>query len=174
MKTLLVMRHAKSDWDADYARDHDRPLNRRGEEAAEEMGRFLARIDLVPELVLSSTAVRARTTAELAIAAGAWDADLHLDPGLYRSAVDTVLGIVAKSPDVARLMVVGHQPTWGSLVARLTGEVVDAQSGARVGGKVDGALVGLDLHAACRQGVMALVLIARPRGLFAAPELRRI
>ena len=58
MKTLLLMRHAKSDWDADYGLDHDRPLNDRGLRSARLMGRVLADEGLVPELVISSTAVR--------------------------------------------------------------------------------------------------------------------
>ncbi len=66
MKTLLLMRHAKSDWDADYESDHDRPLNDRGLKSARLMGRVLADEGLVPDLIISSTALRARTTAELA------------------------------------------------------------------------------------------------------------
>ena len=62
MKTLLVLRHAKSSWDHTELADHDRPLNKRGMRTAPRMGRLLIERDLVPDLILCSTAVRARTT----------------------------------------------------------------------------------------------------------------
>lgn len=128
MKTLLVMRHAKSGWDASYGGDHERPLNPRGVKAARHMGRHLASVDLIPDLVVSSTAVRARTTAELAFEAGDWGAEIRLEPGFYGAHVEGVLEIVSAIEAVSRLMVVGHQPTWGSLVARLAGEPVDVRT----------------------------------------------
>ncbi|HEU5112595.1 MAG TPA: histidine phosphatase family protein [Acidimicrobiia bacterium] len=128
MKTLLLMRHAKSDWDADYGSDHDRPLNDRGQRSARLMGRVLADEDLVPDLIISSTAVRARRTAELAIEAGAWDAELVLDRSLYDEGPRGVLESGASAPDVNRVMLVGHQPTWSMLVSALTGERADLKT----------------------------------------------
>jgi len=123
MRTLLLMRHAKSDWGAEYGADHDRPLNDRGRRSARLIGRVLTAEVLAPEVVISSTAMRARTTAELAIEAGEWDADLVLDRALYESGPQGVLDAGAGiSPEIGRLMLVGHQPTWSMLVARLTGE----------------------------------------------------
>ncbi len=123
MPTLLLMRHAKSDWDAEYGTDHDRPLNDRGRRSARLMGRVLTEEGLAPEVVISSTAVRARTTSELAIEAGEWDAELVLDRALYESGPQGVLAAGAETPpEIGRLMLVGHQPTWSMLVARLTGE----------------------------------------------------
>ena len=69
MKTVYLLRHGKSDWNSGHA-DHDRILAPRGEDAAHRVGRFLAAIDQVPDRVVSSTAVRACTTAELATQAG--------------------------------------------------------------------------------------------------------
>jgi phosphohistidine phosphatase len=128
MKTLLVMRHAKSDWKADFSVDHERPLNRRGVEAAGRMGRRLVELDLVPELVVSSTAVRARTTAALAMEKGGWETKLTLEPGFYGTGPETVLGLTAQAPGVDRLMIVGHQPTWGLVVTCLTGESVEMKT----------------------------------------------
>ncbi len=121
MKTLLVLRHAKSDWDASYEADHERPLNRRGERAARHVGTLVRDLGLTPDLVISSTAVRARTTAQMAMEEGGWDSEFVLEPDLYHSNTDTVVEIVSRSGEAARVMVVGHQPTWGSLVYRLTG-----------------------------------------------------
>ena len=64
MKTLLLMRHAKSSWSEPGLADHDRPLNKRGKQAAPEMGKLLRKEGLVPDLILCSTARRSRQTAE--------------------------------------------------------------------------------------------------------------
>ncbi len=130
VKTLLLMRHAKSDWAADYSRDHERPLNRRGIESAKAMGRVLTDRGLAPDLVISSTAVRARTTAELASQAGDWRGSTTLDETLYSASSQEVIGVAAAAPAVDRLMLVGHQPTWSSVVYELTGEYVDMKTAA--------------------------------------------
>ena len=127
-KTLLLMRHAKSDWDADYGSDHDRPLNERGVRNARSMGRVLSAHELAPQVVISSTALRAKTTAQLAIEEGGWQAELRLDATLYESGPEEVLGAGASAPEVGRLMMVGHQPTWSMLVAELTGERVEMKT----------------------------------------------
>lgn len=122
------MRHAKSDWDADYGSDHDRPLNERGVRNARSIGLVLSEHDLVPQVVISSTALRARTTAQLAIEEGGWEAELRLDATLYDSGPEDVLSVGASAPEVSRLMMVGHQPTWSMLVAELTGERVEMKT----------------------------------------------
>jgi phosphohistidine phosphatase len=129
MKTLLLMRHAKSDWDADYDNDHERPLNNRGVQSARVMGRLLSARDLVPELVITSTAVRARSTATLASEAGDWSSEIVLEPTLYGTGADAAMQVASKSPNVERLMLVGHQPTWSILVAVLSGERVEMKTG---------------------------------------------
>jgi len=128
MKTLLLMRHAKSDWNADYSADHERPLSDRGVRSARLMGRLVAGLDLTPDHVISSTAVRARTTAALASESGHWEAVIALEGGFYGSGPESVLEIAARAPNVERLMLVGHQPTWGMLVNRLTGGVADMKT----------------------------------------------
>jgi phosphohistidine phosphatase len=123
------MRHAKSDWGAAYSSDHDRPLNERGVRSARSMGRLLASEGIEPQVVVSSTALRARSSAELAIEAGGWEAELRLDPSLYDSGPGEVLSAGASTaPEVSRLMLVGHQPTWSMLVKVLTGERVDMKT----------------------------------------------
>lgn len=130
MKALLLMRHAKSDWNAGYSLDHDRPLNRRGVESAKVMGRVLAERDLAPDLVISSTAIRARTTAELAAEAGSWLGSIAQDETLYGASSREVIGVASAAPAVECLMLVGHQPTWSSTVYQLTGEFVDMKTAA--------------------------------------------
>ncbi len=128
MKTLLVMRHAKSDWNAEYGGDHERPLNDRGIRSARIMGRVLAADGLEPDLVVTSTAVRARSTASLAKAAGGWGCEIILDSSLYGTGADAAVQSATSVADSDRLMLVGHQPTWSILVSILTGEQADMKT----------------------------------------------
>ena len=133
LKTLLVMRHAKSDWNAEFGVDHDRPLNRRGVASARQMGRLITELRLAPDLVVSSTAVRARSTAQLAMEAGKWDARLQLEPGFYGSGSTSVIMLAAALGGAAdRMMIVGHQPTWGMVIHDLTGESVEVKTATLV------------------------------------------
>ena len=123
MKSLYLLRHGKSDWDADYGgADHDRPLAPRGEKAARRVGRFLAEADARPDRVIASTAVRARTTALLAHEAGRWGCPLLETPTLYEASAEAVLALVQAEPAATgRLLLVGHEPTWSTLTQRLIG-----------------------------------------------------
>lgn len=132
MKTLLLMRHAKSDWNADYDADHERPLNDRGLRSARLMGRVIAAESKPPHMVVSSTAVRARSTASLANEAGEWGSEIELEAALYGSGADTAIQLASQAPDVDRLMLVGHQPTWSILVSLLTGTRVEMKTGTVV------------------------------------------
>lgn len=129
MKTLLLMRHAKSDWNAEYGADHDRPLSERGVRSARIIGRVLAAESKEPDLVVTSTAVRARSTASLAREAGQWDCRIELEPALYGAGAETVLQVAAGASDGQRIMLVGHQPTWSVLVSLLTGDRVEMKTG---------------------------------------------
>jgi phosphohistidine phosphatase len=128
MKTLLLMRHAKSDWNAGYDADHERPLNDRGIHSARLMGRVLSGSECVPDLVITSTAVRARSTASLANDAGAWRSDITLDPNLYGTGPERAVQVAAEAPDVGNLMLVGHQPTWSTLVSLITESRVEMKT----------------------------------------------
>ena len=122
MKYLLVMRHAKSDWSSPSGSDHDRGLAPRGIKAARRVGRFLADTKAVPDLVLSSTAVRALTTAELAVTSGNWGCAIETTPHFYASTPERVLEVVAVvDPKIDRLLIAGHEPTSSSLVEWLIG-----------------------------------------------------
>jgi phosphohistidine phosphatase len=132
MKTLVLVRHAKSAWNDPTLADHDRPLNARGRRDAPEMGRRLRERGTVPDAILSSTAVRARTTAEaIAAALGLDDARLVLDERLYGSSPETILEVVAGVDDeVSTVMVVAHDPGMSDLAFRLSGEIDHMPTGA--------------------------------------------
>jgi phosphohistidine phosphatase len=86
------------------------------------MGQFLTEAGTVPDLVLSSTAIRAVTTVEFASEAGDWDCEITTSPDLYASAPERVLEVIGDIDDgVDRLLIAGHEPTWSSLVTWLIG-----------------------------------------------------
>jgi phosphohistidine phosphatase len=129
MKRLLLMRHAKSDWGAAFRSDRERPLNRRGTAAAMTMGRLLARVGEIPDLVYASSAVRATETALLAAASGDWGIEPVTFEELYGASPDDTLAVVGGAPAaVDRLMIVGHQPTWGQLLQSLTGSAAQIKT----------------------------------------------
>jgi len=122
LKQLLILRHAKSDWKTSFESDHERPLAKRGLGAARLMGRFLAKLDLAPDLILSSTAVRARQTAELATESGSWSCPMVLCEEFYGSSATAELSVIqAQEAQHSRLLLTGHEPTWSELVGALTG-----------------------------------------------------
>ena len=125
MKELLIMRHAKSSWDPKYRTDFERPLNKRGRKAAPRMGEFLADRDLLPDLIVSSPAERAKQTAELLMEASDYDGESHLDHGIYHAYSGDLLMVVQALPnEVERVMLVGHNPGFEMLVEQLCGGAV--------------------------------------------------
>lgn len=125
MLHFMLMRHGKSDWDTTEP-DHDRPLSNRGVRASERMGLVIRELDLVPDVVVSSTALRARSTAELARITGGWSSRLVLDESLYGAGVaETLASAATHGGECTRIMLVGHQPTWSMTVRHLTGTMVD-------------------------------------------------
>jgi phosphohistidine phosphatase len=123
MKTLLVLRHAKSSWADSGQDDHERPLNDRGEREAPQVGEQLRQRKLVPDLIISSDAVRARTTAVAVARASGHSGEIRLDHSLYLAAPDDILSVLRNADENAGIvMVVGHNPGLEGLVVQLTGE----------------------------------------------------
>lgn len=115
------MRHAKSDWGAGLP-DLERPLNRRGDQAARTMGRVLALAGWVPDLVVTSPARRARLTAELAREAGEWVCPIIEEGGLLPGSPRQVIEAVLRHAGTARrLAVLGHEPALSQTAALLLG-----------------------------------------------------
>jgi phosphohistidine phosphatase len=112
MKVLTIVRHAKSSWDDPSRRDHERPLNKRGHRDAPEMGHRIAEHGIRPSLIVSSTAVRAWSTAKaVAKAAGYPYEFLEKEPHLYHASVDRILDVIrAQDERCSNLMLVGHNP----------------------------------------------------------------
>ena len=99
LKSVILFRHGKSDWDAQYDSDHDRPLAKRGIRDAKRMGKFLSKRAEVPELILSSTALRTRETTKLAMEAGNWDVDIELEKKIYEASLEEIINIIKNQDD---------------------------------------------------------------------------
>jgi phosphohistidine phosphatase len=123
MKTLLLMRHAKSSWKDNGLRDFDRPLNQRGMKAAPAMGKLLRKRKIEPDLVLSSPAERARQTSQLVFEAAGLKTEVRFDERIYEASVARLLEIISQIDDEANVaMLVGHNPGFEELSEALTGE----------------------------------------------------
>jgi phosphohistidine phosphatase len=123
MPTLILLRHAKSSWDEPGLDDHERPLAPRGTRAATAIGRFMARKDLRPDLILCSGAVRTRATVALVLPEiGAEGVKVVCDDALYLATPTVLLDRIRRIPDdVAQAMIVGHNPGLHALALELTG-----------------------------------------------------
>ena len=122
MKELLILRHAKSSWADGTLSDHDRPLQARGERDAPRMGRLLHTEGIVPDLIITSTARRARETASLAAAAAGYQGEIEETRAFYHATPQAYLDrLRALPPEVGRVLVVGHNPGMEELVEVLTG-----------------------------------------------------
>lgn len=123
MFQLILLRHAKAEPDGGDEGDHGRRLTDRGRRNAGLMGRFLERAGHLPDLAVSSTAARARETAELAIEAAGSEVELRETRVLYNSSVERTLGVLREiEDDYETVLLVGHEPTWSELASALMGD----------------------------------------------------
>jgi phosphohistidine phosphatase len=123
MKSLLILRHAKSSWKDPDLTDHDRPLNKRGKGDAPRMGGLLKREHLVPDTIISSSAIRARATAEAVAKASGYKGEIISNSSLYAADSQTYIDALHKIPDDHfRALIIGHNPGLEELVEMLTGE----------------------------------------------------
>src|SRR5262245_33050308 len=125
MKTLLLIRHAKSSWDDTALPDKDRPLSDRGRRDAPKMGERLAKRDVKPDLILSSPAMRALQTAE--IFAKKLDyrrKDIVVDDQLYAVGADGLLDVIHNlGGKLDRVILFGHNPALTELAHRLSTKI---------------------------------------------------
>jgi phosphohistidine phosphatase len=131
MKDLLIMRHAKSSWKDGDLPDHDRPLKKRGLKDAARMGKLLKEKDLIPDKIISSTAVRAADTAAIVAEKTNFKKEVEYLDKLYMAEGATILEIIQMQPqDVNVLLVIGHNPGMEALVQALNKKVDSLPSAA--------------------------------------------
>lgn len=136
MKTLFLLRHAKSKWDNPDLTDFERPLNERGMKAAPQMGHYMKEQNIKPDVVISSPAVRARDTAELVIEASKLKVELRFDARIYDATWLDLLRVIASIEDeMETALLIGHNPGFEETVFRLTDKRVTMPTAALV--KID-------------------------------------
>ncbi|WP_295542202.1 histidine phosphatase family protein [uncultured Thiohalocapsa sp.] len=167
-RELLILRHAKSDWDGGATSDFERPLAKRGRKDAPRVGEWLYREGMIPTLIISSPAQRARETAlkvckclDLAKRDIVWDADI------YEADLPALLGVLSRVPASARLvLLVGHNPGLEDLLRYLAGADVDEPDDGKL--LPTAAVARLEMPddwSHLELGCAGLVGIVRPRQL---------
>jgi phosphohistidine phosphatase len=160
MKTILLMRHAKSSWKDTDLSDIDRPLNKRGRHDAPLMGEVIKEKELCPQIILSSTAVRARQTAEYLAGGCEFTGDIQYRDDFYLAEPPVYLDALSGVAEpFERVMVIGHNPGLEGLLQVLTGRIEALPTGAlafvslpistwaELTGELEGELVELILPA---------------------------
>ncbi len=165
---LLLLRHAKSDWDTGAAEDFERPLAKRGKKDARRMGQWMHREGVRPDYVVSSPAVRAMETGyRVCRELGIQKDDIHFDRRVYEAEATTLLAVLADCPQGRNtIMLVGHNPGLAELLAWLWGE--------KTAFPEDGKLLPTATLARLRmprdwgrleRGCGRMILLTRPRSL---------
>ena len=120
-RSIIIFRHGKSDWDANYDKDHNRPLSKKGINTSKKMGRYLGDIKQVPDIVISSSAARAKSTVTPAIKAGNWNSHFLIDDRIYGRSSNFLLELTHLIDNSHNsVCFVGHEPTCSSFISSCT------------------------------------------------------
>jgi phosphohistidine phosphatase len=131
MRTLYLLRHAKSSWDEQLIADYDRPLAPRGRKDARAMCEHLQTLEAPPQLVLCSSSVRTRQTLDL-VAPAMPDAEVEFEDGIYAAGASALLARLQEVPDgVSSAMVIAHNPGIEDLAMRLSGDGADIRAAGK-------------------------------------------
>lgn len=175
MKTLYLLRHAKSGWDDEQQRDFDRTLNARGRSAATAMGDYFRTKKIKPDYVLVSPAVRTMQTLDMLEASRGEPLHAHVQDDIYMANVQTLLGIVRAAPqDAQSLLLIGHNPALEDLAYLLVNDG-DAALRTRLETKFPTAtLCGFEMDIARWEDVAAkcgrLFCFIRPQDIGLTPD----
>jgi len=131
MKTLLLLRHAKSSWKDSSAQDHERKLKKRGKKEARKIGRLLAAENLMPDLIVSSVARRCRQTAEQVIHHSDYRGEARFMPEVYEADAAQLREVASKlNEGAARVVLIGHNPGLEEFLEALAGQHTPLETGA--------------------------------------------
>ena len=123
MKKLLLLRHGKSSWDNPDLADQERPLTNRGKESASVIGKFLKKENLIPDLIISSTAKRANKTADIVAKRSGYSKKIVNSGALYTASSENYANIIHEIDDKHKtILLVGHNPSMEEVVERITVE----------------------------------------------------
>lgn len=125
MKTVLFMRHAKSSWDHPGLADHDRPLNKRGVSAARKMGDFLDDLEILPDVIISSTSERTRETIKFFLQTSSFSGNIYYSRILYHGGTEEIIEAIKEFIDDSDcVMILGHNPGTEDAIEDFTGEYI--------------------------------------------------
>lgn len=166
-RSLLIMRHGKSDWKIGSRSDFERPLAKRGQKAVKRMGQWLIQQGLIPDYIISSPAERAKQTAiRLCKAIKISESIINWEPSVYGAEIETLLDVLTNCPeDKNRVMLIGHNPGLEMLVRYLAGETFETSHNNPM---PTAALASLDIQdnwEGLDAGAGQLISIIRPREL---------
>jgi phosphohistidine phosphatase len=131
MKTLFVLRHAKSNWDNPDLSDFERPLNSRGLDAARFIGGLIYERKLAPQIIISSPAKRAKQTAVLVKELAEISKPIVFDERIYEASPRTLFNLIREFDEKHEsVLLVGHNPGFEDLVRMLTGKTVSMPTAA--------------------------------------------
>ncbi|MBN8841888.1 MAG: histidine phosphatase family protein [Sphingomonadales bacterium] len=172
MKTLTILRHAKSGWDVQVERDFDRPINARGRRGAEIIGQYVKRQGIAVDRIIASPAVRVTETLDLfQPAANLDEIEPHWDRRIYLASAATLIDVIRDTGrDSTDLLIAGHNPGLEDLALMLAPEDGGGALRAEIEEKLPtAALVRLELDIAdwhdLDVGMARIVAFVRPRDL---------
>jgi phosphohistidine phosphatase len=164
VKKLILMRHAKSDWQTGANNDFDRPLNKRGRRAAVEIGALLKKRLKPPDLVISSPALRARQTVERVFLQTGWRLDrLRFDESVYLAGAARLLELCTAESQCDSLMLVGHNPGLEDLLLTLCGDEVRRTKKGKVFTTANVAIIEFESEGTLSEDNARLIELIRPR-----------
>jgi phosphohistidine phosphatase len=123
MKTLLLMRHGKSSWKDSSLPDYERPLKKRGKKDSAKMGKLLMEENILPKLILCSSAKRARQTAEILMEESHFSGKIKYLESFYMSEPETYVEKLRKLSDTASVMIIAHNPGLETFLQMLVDEI---------------------------------------------------
>jgi len=124
MKTLLLMRHGKSSWKDDKLEDHERPLKKRGRKDSNRIAKVIEKSNLVPDLILSSSATRARETAEIVAETLSYKQDIvYLDELYMGEPQNFIDALINLDTEVNTVLIVAHNPGLEAYLQIIDGEI---------------------------------------------------
>lgn len=165
-RELLILRHAKSDWGADASSDFERPLAKRGKKDAPRVGEWLYREGLVPDLVISSPAQRAKQTAEKVCKTMDYKKKkIKWEKAIYEAGVTDLLRVLTSCPaDAGTILLVGHNPGLEDLVLYLVGDEAEEPADGKLLPTATVARLEMpDKWDTLESGCAQLIAITRPR-----------
>ena len=163
MNTLLLMRHAKSDWNNPKLSDADRPLNKRGKKAAIQMGQWLQANNYVPNYVICSTATRTRETlGRLRLCIDIDGKDIKYEKKLYQTSANTLIDILQNAPwHKGSIMLLGHNPELEDVLTYLCGHDITPSATGKL--FPTGSIAVIETTKELQKLGGQLKLIARPK-----------